>query len=132
MVTAGFKWSSTNTNVDYQNLITVFLNGYGGIKHIYNSNGIPVQYNVDSQGNPLGTQIAIACNDDKGSCSCYPECISPNTCDVTRLRCKPPNGCENPSPCGDRVNKWLCPPSIACYSEDDAKRICIQDACLSW
>jgi hypothetical protein len=114
-------------------LVTVFLNGYGGISRVFNTTGgIPVQYKEDDKGDPVGTQIAIVCKNNTGSCTCYPSCTGTNTCDVTRLRCKPPKGCENPTPCGDPVNKWLCPPGIGCYSEDDAKNQCGTNACLSW
>jgi len=131
MADAGFRWTD-QTKVDYQNLVTVFLNGKGGINHIYNSTGIPVQYKEDAKGKPLGTQIAIACNGNKDSCSCYPECADGYTCDQTMYRCKPLNGCVAPTPCGDRVNKWLCPPDIGCYSEDGAKKQCGTNACMSW
>jgi len=129
---SGFRWTVPNTNVDFQNLVTVFLNGKGGINNIYNSNGIPVEYKEDDKNKPLGTQIAIACKDNKDSCTCYPECVFPNTCDPKTYRCKPPNGCETPTPCGDLINKWLCPPDIGCFSENDAKKKCPSTACVSW
>jgi hypothetical protein len=134
MAASGFRWTGHNTVVDYQNLVTVFLNGKGGINHIYNSTGIPVQYNEDTKGKALGTQIAIACKNNTDSCNCYPECTSPNTCDLKMYRCKPPNGCENPTTaCGDPVNNWICPlPDNGCYSESQAKNICPQTACQSW
>jgi hypothetical protein len=132
MAEAGFKWNDTTTKVDYQNLVSVFLNGKGGINHIYNSSGIPVQYKEDAKGKPLGTQIAIACKGNKDLCNCYPECADGYTCDQTMYRCKPLNGCVAPTACGDPVNKWLCPPDIGCYSEDGAKKQCGTNACVSW
>ena len=133
MVSAGFKWGSTN--VDYQNLVTVFLNGYGGISYIFNTIGIPVQYNVDAKGN-VGTQIAIACKDD-GSCDCYPSCdTSISTCNKDLYRCKP-NAADACSveivkslSCPKESN-WNCP-GLGCFSEKDAQSDCPKTKCQMW
>jgi hypothetical protein len=65
MAKAGFMWDDNKINVDYKNLVTVFLNGYGGITNIFNNQGISVKYSVPdpkTKTNRPPTQIAIACN----------------------------------------------------------------------
>jgi hypothetical protein len=47
MAKAGFSWSN-NATVDYQNLVTVFLNGYGGISRVFNDVGVPVTRGVQA------------------------------------------------------------------------------------
>ena len=134
MVSAGFKWG--NTNVDYQNLVTVFLNGYGGISHVFNTTGIPVQYQLDDKGHPVGTQIAIACKDG-GSCDCYPSCdTSISTCNKDLYRCKP----NSTDACSVEIVKSLtCPtdsnwncPGFGCFSEKQAQSDCPKTKCQMW
>lgn len=135
MSPSGFKWAST-TNVDYQNLVTVFLNGYGGISHIYNDKGPAVEY---SKGR--GTQIATACNmttNDTSGC-CYGDSVCP-ICDITRGV----PACRTSSACSDAAiqsrtehcswGQWLCPnnSSQACYDSSNKGTAPCKDICQWW
>jgi hypothetical protein len=58
-------------SVDYENILTVFLNGKGGIKHIINDTGITVQNDgFGINGTPSTTQIAYMCNKEGRNSDC--------------------------------------------------------------
>ena len=118
MATSGFSFP-TGSGIIYENLITVFLNGYGGITNIFNQTGPTVKYSssgaiIDHGKTYPQTQIAVYCN-KKDYCRC-PECTE-GTCDPVKTlgRCKPPNACtddqmktrnEAGKLCSDFV--WIC------------------------
>ena len=129
---SGFKWTSP-TNVDYQNLVTVFLNGFGGISHIFNDTGPAVEY---SKGR--GTQIATACNtiSDMSGCCYGGDC---EICDTTRgvPACRTSSGCSDAAiqrrknPCSS--GQWICPDSSAdCYDSSNKNTAHCQNICQWW
>ena len=127
MAKAGFMWDK-DINVDYQNLVTVFLNGYGGISHIFNDQGISVKYSVDPITNHSSTQIAIACNNGNKNCGCYPSCDNTkSTCDQDLYRCKPigdhvcSSDIVNSLKCAPDHN-WTISPYKGCFTQTDAQK----------
>lgn len=141
MAKAGFMWDDTHIKVDYKNLVTVFLNGYGGITNIFNNQGSSVKYSQPLDPTKRSpTQIAIACKGED-NCGCYPLCDNTkSTCDKDLRRCKP-NGdhvcssdISNSVKCGS--DKWTVGPDYkGCFPEDGAKRAASQrntNYCLTW
>jgi len=104
-------------SVDYENILTVFLNGYGGIKHVINDIGITVQdVGSGKDGEPPTTQIAYICNKEGtiSDCPCSPACDSSSSC--FQGSCKP-----NDRPCTDAQKKSIndaCPNGCACGSKN--------------
>jgi len=142
MAKAGFKWDDTHINVDYQNLVTVFLNGYGGISNIFNETGLPVKYSQPLDPTKRSaTEIAIACKGGDKLCGCYPSCDSTkSTCDLVLRRCKPngDNVCSdinNSVKCGSGFEWTVGPDYKGCFTEDGAKSAALNrksDYCLTW
>ena len=131
---SGFKWESS-TVVDYQNLVTVFLNGYGGISHIYNDIGPAVEYKKNR-----GTQIATACNTtttlDTSGCCYDSDC---DKCDITRgvPACKPSSGCSDDAiksrkdACAS--GQWICPEDTGgCYESKNKNTASCQTTICQW
>jgi len=133
MAKAGFKWGSSTT-VDYQNLVTVSLDGYGGISRVFNDEGIPVQHDTTGK-----TQIAIVCKDNS-TCDCYPKCdTSKSTCSKGVQRCKP----NDSTACSDEIvlqskcalsHNWSCLPSKipGCFNEAQTTTDCPSNNCQLW
>lgn len=98
MALAGFKFADVS-KVDYENLTTVFLDGYGGINYVfyddYSRTGYGQTVQRDSTTNPKDipkTQVSVICNKNRQNiCACPTPDICPQTapCDTTQGRCKP-------------------------------------------
>lgn len=134
MSPSGFKWTSP-TNVDYQNLVTVFLNGFGGISHIYNDTGPAVEYKEKR-----GTQIATACNTtttlDTSGCCYGGDC---EICDITRgvPACRTSAACKDfaiksrTAACS--FGQWICPEDTAgCYDSKNKNTASCQNTICQW
>ena len=79
--TSGFKFNKSTT--DYKTIVTVFLNGFGGITNIINNEGVAVKYDaskVSKEGIPL-TQIGVICNND-GSDDLFPDPADQDLCKI--------------------------------------------------
>jgi hypothetical protein len=93
MAFAGFKFADV-TKIDYENLTTVFLNGYGGITYVfYDQEGKTGRGQVVKRIDPTKKsepQISVVCNkDSKNICSCKSICPEDATCEFSQGRCKP-------------------------------------------
>ena len=118
MANAGFNFEDVS-KIDYENLTTVFLNGYGGIRHVFYDEktekgyGTTVQrdLNTDEQ-----TQISVICNKyTKSFCSCKDAYPQDTSCDTSQGRCKPNNNACTPEqmihfgPCNVNKGERICP-----------------------
>jgi hypothetical protein len=115
-VDSGFKFPTnykTNSSFKYENIFTIFLNGYGGITNVINSDGPTVEYNNCTKGNkgnnnincplPKGstpplqcpTQLSYICNktDTECDCTCPSDCKSSGGTCTLDCKCMPADGC---------------------------------------
>ena len=129
MALAGFKFADVG-KIDYENLTTVFLNGYGGIKYVFYDEitggfGQTVKRDPKTiQGDTPKTQVSVICNKDKTDiCSCPSTCHTTASCDTSQGRCKPNNNActvdqmKGFGPCTSDIGIVICPniPSSGCY-----------------
>jgi hypothetical protein len=142
---SGFRFPDT---VNYKSILTVFLNGKGGITNVINDKGITVQNDgTGTTGKPSPTQIAFICNKEgtNSDCPCNPPCDSQSTC--YQGKCKPndnactddqkqkintacsPNSCS----CGNPNARWKCVTKnqAGCFSKETVSTDC-SESCQWW
>jgi hypothetical protein len=145
MALAGFKFADV-TKIDYENLTTVFLNGYGGIRYVFydqkGNTGGQVVKRIDPK-TKSETQISVVCNKDgKNICSCKSVCPINTTCENSQGRCKPTNNActvnqmkyrnDNKKSCNP--GQWICtsPPQTLGCSDTDSNCADGSNMCEWW